>query len=64
LNAPIVSGQAFQNTSPLNAPPLRQVMLFKMPAIRMQVYCTAFQNARHLNAPPLHQAMPFKIPAI
>jgi hypothetical protein len=35
----IASGHAFQNASHLNAPLLCQVMLFKMPAIWMHLYC-------------------------
>jgi hypothetical protein len=35
----IVSGHAFQNASPLNAPLLCQVMLFKMPALWMHLHC-------------------------
>jgi hypothetical protein len=34
-----VSGHAFQNACYLNTPPLRQVMLFKMAAIWMHLYC-------------------------
>jgi hypothetical protein len=38
-NLSIVPGHAFQNARHFNAAPLHQVMLFKMPAIWMRLYC-------------------------
>jgi hypothetical protein len=49
-------GHAFQNSSHLNPPLLHQVMLFKMPAISMQLYCSTARERYYWSTLVVQQA--------